>query len=366
MSTLLAPPTVVEITIKGATYGVEAIDPGFAGVAAVEVRKIVSGESYAVVLQVDGSIVCECPDFVVRHADKGTHCKHCRAAVEHGLLVAPVSGGSPSATLEAPAKGTPSKGTPVPITPADRKRAAYFGLNIPRVEPAPVIEHKAQNEPQPPAAELAPEVEPTHNPRDSWPAWTDADRWEPTPEAAGLDLSGFATPADHWLGESVALLETLSAIEDSDEGGFYRLDQEYQAAFSGFLASIESPAATWPAWLALCRSGSPVSFPAASPARQEAIRTSAEATNRAVRADLDRLAVVRARREAAEVAIFCGFVPSADDRAEAARIFADSGRSCVFGESGPPIGDRSYPRRKPGPRFNGISDHDVYRPGAWS
>src|SRR4051794_9761329 len=121
MSTVTANETTVEI--KGALYAVEPVDAGFAGVAAVRLTKLSSGESYDVVLGHDGAMTCECPDFVVRHADKGTHCKHCKAALEHGLVVAPVSGGSPVAIA--------------PITEKDVKRASYFGLKLPR--PAPVV-----------------------------------------------------------------------------------------------------------------------------------------------------------------------------------------------------------------------------------
>ena len=79
-------PTRVEI--KGATYEVRAIDPGFAGVAAVEVRKF-NGESYAVTLQADGRAVCECPSYLYTHEDRGTCCKHGLAVIEAGLLRAP-------------------------------------------------------------------------------------------------------------------------------------------------------------------------------------------------------------------------------------------------------------------------------------
>src|SRR4051812_8539113 len=119
-------PTILEI--KNATYEVRPIDPGFAGVAAVEVTKLVSHESYAVVLQEDGHATCECPDFVCRHADHGTHCKHIRGVLAAGLLVAPISGGSPAAeappAVHAPA---PAPAFP-PISRLDLKRAAMWGL----------------------------------------------------------------------------------------------------------------------------------------------------------------------------------------------------------------------------------------------
>ena len=79
-------PTRIEI--KGATYEVTPIDPGFAGVAAVEVRKF-NGESYAVTLQADGRAVCECPSYLYTHEDRGTCCKHGLAVIEAGFPEGP-------------------------------------------------------------------------------------------------------------------------------------------------------------------------------------------------------------------------------------------------------------------------------------
>ena len=61
------------------------------------------------------------------------------------------------------------------ITPADLKRAAYFGLRLPVAGPT-----------TPPALATA------ENPRDSWPAWVDADTWEIGPEP---DLVAEPAPA---------------------------------------------------------------------------------------------------------------------------------------------------------------------------
>jgi hypothetical protein len=146
------------IEIKNATYEVKAIDPGFAGVAALEVTKLVNGESYAIVLESSGRATCECPDFVCRHADKGTHCKHIRSTIEAGLLKAPAPVVTPAPKITTP-----------PVTPADLKRARYFGLTIPK------------------AAIVAPVIEPGLVPT-----------WEP--ELAGDDESMGLIPADvdHW------------------------------------------------------------------------------------------------------------------------------------------------------------------------
>lgn len=81
-------PAIIEI--KGALYEVKTIDPGFAGVAALEVTKVVSGESYAVVLEASGRVVCECPSYLYTHESKGSCCKHGIAVIEAGLLRAPV------------------------------------------------------------------------------------------------------------------------------------------------------------------------------------------------------------------------------------------------------------------------------------
>jgi hypothetical protein len=82
-----AKPTI--LVIRNASYSVLPIDPGFAGVAAVEVTRRASGDSYAVVVGHDGAVSCECPDYVVRHADHGTSCKHIRGVMAAGLLAIP-------------------------------------------------------------------------------------------------------------------------------------------------------------------------------------------------------------------------------------------------------------------------------------
>ena len=61
------------------------------------------------------------------------------------------------------------------------------------------------------------------------------------------------------------------------------------------------------------------------------------------------------------------FVPTPEDES-AALMFADRRNSCLEGESGPPIGDKSWPRRPAARGYagTGMSDHDVYRPGCSS
>ena len=62
------------------------------------------------------------------------------------------------------------------------------------------------------------------------------------------------------------------------------------------------------------------------------------------------------------------FVPSPEDVAAAAVMFADRRHSCLEGESGPPIGDKGWPRKSAPRRYTGtgIGDQDIYRPGGYS
>jgi hypothetical protein len=220
MTTLTDNATTIEI--KGASYAVEPIPAGEFGLAAARVTKLVNGETYDVIRTHDGRCECSCADFECRHRGLPTEgCKHIRVLKVAGFLDAP-------APIEA-----------------DDDDADDFG----------------------------PEG-------DSWTAWPESlDRWDIEPEPieparSDIDLSGFVplAPAvveaapldpfdDHWLGETAALLVTTSAIEDGDDGAYFRLDPEYREAFWGFVGSLGWPCATWPAWLALCEAGSPVSFP---------------------------------------------------------------------------------------------------------
>jgi hypothetical protein len=149
----------MSVEIKGALYGVESIDAGECGQSAVRVVKRVNGESYDLIRTNANVLECTCPDWVCRHDGKGTCCKHLSFAVAHGLLPVVVAAPAPRPAVS-------------PVTPADVKRAAYFGLSIPK---APVVAAPVA------VAELAPEI-PATNPRDGWPAWVDADTWELGPD----------------------------------------------------------------------------------------------------------------------------------------------------------------------------------------
>ncbi len=216
MQTLSAPSAVVEI--KGASYAVEAIPAGEFGASAVRMTKLVSGESYDLLRAHDGQASCSCPDFIVRHADKGTCCKHLTYAVHNRLL--------PATPARHPAPAPAPKPTPrpvpvpkpvpavAPVTQADQKRASYFGLKLPApapvaveaATPAPVVVSVLEPAPAPeptPAPEIDPEW---HHPT----AWTPAAvlddgsrparvRWyEPTPEEAAFDLAFTLAAAGEW------------------------------------------------------------------------------------------------------------------------------------------------------------------------
>jgi hypothetical protein len=254
------------IEIKGAKYNVEAIEAGECGVSAVWVTKRITGESYDVIRTREDVVECSCPDFVARHEGKGTCCKHGTALVGRGFLP----------TAPAPVASKPNV---APVTPADRKRASYFGLRISAAPPAaPAVEQVIKAEEQVPVEPDADDLGPAG---DSWETWVEDDaRWnlgpdaEPiTPARSDIDLTGFASktmvvePApiepfeDHRRGERVALLITTTAIETGDDGAYFRLDHDDREAFWGFVGSIGWGAGTWRGWLALCRSGSPVDLP---------------------------------------------------------------------------------------------------------
>jgi hypothetical protein len=81
-----------------------------------------------------------------------------------------------------------------PITAKDQIRARTWGLQLPASAPL---------------AEAAPAIE--TNPRESWPAWTDADRWELGPDVdgprptAGPDFEPGDLDSAEWLGMSLRL-----------------------------------------------------------------------------------------------------------------------------------------------------------------
>lgn len=306
----------VVIEIKNATYAVEAIDPGFAGVAAARVTKLVNGESYDVVLTHDYQVTCECPDWVCRHEGRGTHCKHGKAMVDGGFLVASVSGGSPVA------EASPVVSADVrPVTEMDLKRASFFKLRIPAMSApvSPIVSARSvPEEVREPIAGPDPRA-------GTMDVMVDGVVSNVAPSLAADDEAA-AGVVDEWsMGESVALLMTMATLEDGDDEAFYRLDDEFRAEFSAYLVAIGSPVSTWPGWLDLCRSGSPVSFP------RPACRGLIEA-------------------EGPRPAVSFGYTPTRweDDRAVA-----------LF----------SRPARRPArPRYTGtgITDEDLYPAGACS
>jgi hypothetical protein len=257
MTTLTDNATTIEI--KGAKYAVEPIPAGAFGKAAARLTKLVSGESYDVLRTHDDRYECSCPDFEARHRGQPTQgCKHIKALRSAGFFT----------------------------TPADVKRARAFGLTIPapaKVE-VPVVEQVIKAEEQ---VTVQPDDDALDPSGESWETWPESlDRYDLGPDAepiaparSDIDLTGFAsktlfvdevapiepTPIepfeDHRRGEKVALLITQSAIESGDDGAYFRLDHDDRESFWGFVGSLDWPAATWRGWLALCRSGSPVSFP---------------------------------------------------------------------------------------------------------
>jgi hypothetical protein len=312
----------VQVEIKGAKYLVEPIAPGEFGVSAVRLVKLASGIAYDLLRTNDNQLQCDCPDFEVRHADKGTCCKHLAYAVANGLL--PIEAGLLPAV---PAQKYES--SPALVTDLDRKRAAMWGLKLPAVaEPTRAI--------QIPTIPLAPvfvveefPVPAESNPRDSWPAWTDEFAWELGPETEVAE-SG---PTDSWMAESTALLLTglaLGLIEEGETGEALALydhtEPEFRAAFDTWLLGLESSAVDWSSWLDLCQSGSPVSFPELAPVFEFPTRP---------------------RR----------FAPSLEDEREAAAIL--NGGLILGTYRRPRFSHSTMPN-------NDLTDADIYPAGCWS
>jgi hypothetical protein len=332
-SLMQAAPTVkptfalVTIVIKGTLYDAEPIPAGEFGVAAVRLTKRSrEGETYDVILTGDGRAECDCPSFEFTHRGTAGVCKHGAACLAKGLLVAPVSGGSPAA--EAPPAIVAPAPAPAfaPITRKDLVRSAYFGLRLPAAPmteeaPAPVV-----------VAEAEPEI-PATNPRDSWPAWTDADTWELGPEASGLagdestgiDLTAFAS-THCAVGEEVP----SPVYSMPDLGGVVVVQPEL----------VGLPPAVPPmAWVEV----GPRAY-------------------RMVNLTPDRTDYPRAARRGP-------FVPTAEEEAEAVLLLADPRSSCLAGESSPLIGDRGVPRRAtawPRRSFDEPREADGYAPGYYS
>jgi hypothetical protein len=315
MQTLSA--TLTEVEIKGATYAVEPIPAGEFGVSAIRVVKLVNGESYTLLRTNDNRLECTCPDFVCRHEDKGTCCKHLSYAVANGLL-----------PMAAPAVA-PSRPAVAPITRKDIAAARMFGLRLPvapiAVEPIPGRVVVAVVE----VAPVAPVIEPTVevNPRDSWPDWTDEGFWTITDEASAaveptvapafvaeplpaepnpvefqdvaepalvpygwgeVDLPiepapivAEPTPIDAKLAEDATIFLTGCAWdlleEDRDDQAdriWDGLEVENRELVEAFLASVGLAGKTWVQWLDTCMSGTPVFFPLPAPAPRVEARPS--------------------------------------------------------------------------------------------
>jgi len=308
MNQSTATPASVKIEIKGATYTAEVIDPGFAGLAAVRVVKLTSGESYDVVLDLDGLVTCDCASYEFTYRGTAGTCKHGSACLAAGLLLAPVCGGSPAvAAAVAPPAAV------APITPADRKRAAYWGLTIPKAPPVAVVAE--------PAAEL--------------PALASDD------ESTGIDLTGFS--------DRITVVDGELVVESGPA-------EMTAAEFSAWMAAHNGDAGGPPmGWV---KNGAASVLANLTPrrfdfARVDAIQAGADATLARVRGELDRPA--RSRR----------FVPTPEDQVEAAALFAVHGFAAE--SPAPPLGDRSWPRfvEAPSRAFtaNRLTDRQVHRRG---
>jgi len=77
------------LTIKGNAYSVSPINPVEEGTAAYRLDKQRGEGVYDVVRGHDGLVVCDCPDYVCRHAGTAGLCKHGRALIEAGMIEAP-------------------------------------------------------------------------------------------------------------------------------------------------------------------------------------------------------------------------------------------------------------------------------------
>jgi hypothetical protein len=163
----------VEIVIKDAVYHAEPIPAGEFGVAAVRLTKrSVKGEVYDVVLTHDGRAECDCPSYEFTHRGTASTCKHGKACLAKGLLIAPVSGGSPVADVPPAVHAPAPKSAVPPVTAADLKRARFFGLTIPAPRPTPL-----------PAVTIEPGLVPV---------------WEPELAADFESAGPIPAEVDHW------------------------------------------------------------------------------------------------------------------------------------------------------------------------
>ena len=59
------------------------------------------GVQYRVAEFADGRLACSCPDYEMRHAGKGPHCKHIRRIIASVKVAALAAAGVPSMAPEA-------------------------------------------------------------------------------------------------------------------------------------------------------------------------------------------------------------------------------------------------------------------------
>ncbi len=128
-------------TIDEGTYNVFPVrdiqDPEISKAFTFAKRGVGNGDAvYTVARHADGRIVCECPDYVARHEDHGTLCKHCECTVRMGLLDAPkpAENGKPEPIPPAPQKSASCEANSAPDT-LSRLQARAFGLKLPASKP---------------------------------------------------------------------------------------------------------------------------------------------------------------------------------------------------------------------------------------
>jgi hypothetical protein len=118
-------------------------------------RDSIQGDAiYTVARTRDGRITCECPDYVARHEDNGTLCKHGDCCVRMGLLEAPAHQPGEFSPPVAHEPATTPKRTP---SQADIRRSIAFGIALPKPQAAPrafgegLVEPEAVATPETPA-----------------------------------------------------------------------------------------------------------------------------------------------------------------------------------------------------------------------
>jgi hypothetical protein len=98
---------------------------------------------YTVARRAGGRITCECPDFVTRHEDHGTLCKHGECCVRMGLLEAPEPAPAPGPRPETARMRVREEfdppGSPafLPVDATARAQAEAFGIALPGPVEAP-------------------------------------------------------------------------------------------------------------------------------------------------------------------------------------------------------------------------------------